>query len=327
VFYTRMTRRISILLALLALALPATAVAAAKNGPIAFAGGTAAQGNGIWAWKDGWKGLRHITKDPTDLDPKGSRNGDWIVFTRQVITPLPGGGGTFPAVNVFRARTDGSKVVQVTSGPHFDRAPSFTRSGERVLFSRTEPQTGQPEDVPAGEHIFSVKLDGTGLRQLTTGNFSDRNPVFSPNGKIIAFDRFQEAHTRHVFTMRTDGTHVKDVTPNLAAWSSEPSFNPSGNRIVYVRSFPGSDTSDLYTIHPDGSGGSRLTGQSGNPFGGVSSPSWSPDGAKVAFQVERHFDNSKLQIIRVKDRRLGATLGGDKFAQSPEMQMPAWLRG
>ena len=309
-----MTRRIVILAALLALALPAASEAAAPraNGPIAFAGGDAKQGNGLWAWMAGWKGLRHITTDPTDLGPKGSRDGRWVVFTRQSA--------------IFRARTDGSQVLQVTSGADFDRAPSFTRSGERILFSRGEPQPpGTPEDVLVPEHIFSVKLDGTGLHQLTFGDFSDREPVFSPNGKIIAFDRKSQTGSRHLFTMRTDGTHVKDATPDLAAWSSEPSFNPSGNRIVYVKSFPGSDTSDLYTIHPDGSNVSRLTGQSGNPFGGVSSPSWSPDGTKVVFQVEHRFPRAKLQIIRVKDRHLGATLGGDKFAQSPEMRAPTWL--
>lgn len=311
-----MTRRVSILLAIFALALPATAAAAAKNGPIAFAGATATgQKNGIWAWKDGWKGLRHITSLPDNFEgPQGSPDGKWIVFSSQSA--------------IYRARTDGSRVIQVTSGANFDRAPSFTRSGDRILFSRSEQlPPGTPEDVLVPEHIFSVKLDGTGLHQLTSGDFADREPVMSPNGKIIAFDRKSQTSSRHLFTMRTDGTHVKDATPNLAAWSSEPSFNPSGNRIVYVKSFPGSDTSDLYTVHPDGSGVSRLTGQSGNPFGGVSSPSWSPDGTKVVFQLDRHFSRSRLQIIRVKDRHLGATLGGDKFAQSPIMRAPAWLRG
>ena len=306
----------------LALALPATAGAAGRqNGPIVFAGGTAAQSNGIWAWKANWRGLRHITGDRADSQPKGSRDGRWIAFTRQVETPLPGGGGgTFPAFNIFRARTDGSRVLQVTSGPHYDLFPSFTRSGRRILFSRTEP--GQ-----AGEHIFSVKLDGSGLHQLTTGNFSDRNPVMSPNGRIIAFDRFEEGHTRHVFTMRANGSNVRDATPRLAAWSSQPAFNPGGNRIAYVRSFPGNATSDIFTIRPNGTGVRRITGRSGRPLGGVSSPSWSPDGTRIVFQHEREgaAQFSKLQIVRLSNRRLGARLGGRRFAQSPDMRTPTWL--
>jgi Tol biopolymer transport system component len=326
-----MLRRISILPALaalaIALAIPAPAGAAMRNGPIVFAGGTAAQGNGLWAWKANWRGLRRITTDPTDLQPKGSRDGRWVVFIRQVTTPLPGGGGTFPAYDVFRARSDGSQVLQVTSGANFDRAPSFTRSGQRILFSRTIPQTGLPEDQTAGEHIFSVRLDGTGLQQLTTGNFSDRSPVMSPNGRIIAFDRFQEGHTRHVFTMRIDGSNVRDATPRLAAWSSQPTFNPSGNRIAYVRSFPGNATSDIFTIRPNGSDVRRITGRPGRPLGGVSSPSWSPDGTRIVFQhsPESAAQFSKLQIVRVSNRRLGARIGGRRFARSPDMRTPTWL--
>ena len=308
-----MTRRISILLALMALALPATAPAA-KNGPIAFAGGTETQKTGIWAWKDGWRGLRHITALPDNFEgPQGSPDGRWIVFSSQSA--------------IYRARTDGSRVLQVTSGAEFDRAPSFTRSGKRILFSRSEPLPGQPEDVLVPEHIFSVKLDGTGLRQLTFGNFSDREPVFSPNGRIIAFDRKSQTSSRHVFTMRTDGTRVKDATPNLAAWSSEPTFRPDGSRIAFVRSFPGSSTSDVFTMRPDGKGLDRLTGRSGNPLGGVSSPSWSPDGTRIVFGRENRSHSSRLRIIRVRDGRLLQTLGGPRFARSPEMRAPAWLRG
>lgn len=319
-FYPRVARRIAITLALSALAIPGAAGAAVHpNGPIVFAGGppppgTAAQGNGLWAWKAGGKSLRHITKDPTDVDPQGSPDGRWIVFIRQS--------------HVFRARRDGSQVIQVTSGAHFDRAPSFSPSGKRILFSRTEPQPpGQPEDVLVPEHIYSVKLDGTGVQELTTGDFSDREPVFSPNGRIIAFDRKSQTSSRHVFTMRPDGSRVKDATPFLAAWSSEPTFNPGGSRIAYVRSFPGSATSDLFTIRPDGKDVRRLTGRGGQPLGGVSAPSWSPDGTRIVFQLKPGGKFDKLQIIRVRDRHLGTTLGGPKFAQSPDMRAPAWLRG
>lgn len=318
-FYRRVTWRIASILALLAFALPGQAGAAVHaNGPIAFAGapqrGLPAQGNGIWAWKAGWKGLRHITKDPTDIDPQGSPDGRWIVFTR--------------LGDVFRARTDGSQVIQVTSsGPDFDRAPSFSPSGKRILFSREEPNTAPDEKLPGVEHIYSVKLDGSGLQQLTTGDFSDRDPVFSPSGKVIAFDRFQVGTGRHVFTMRPDGSRVKDATPFLAAWSREPAFNPTGSRIVYVRGSYGSSTSDLFTIRPDGKKVRRLTGRSGQPLGGVSGPSWSPDGTRVVFEHKPGGRFTKLQIVRVRDRHLGATLGGPRFAQSPNMFAPAWLRG
>jgi TolB protein len=312
VFYTRMTKRISFLAVLVALLVPGPAAAARNqvNGPIVFAGGTKSQQSGLWAWGQRGKTLRRLTSDPGDVDPKGSRDGRWIVFTRQG--------------NVFRARSDGSQVQQVTTGG-LDRAPSFSPSGQRILFSRTVYQAGLPEDQVAGEHIFSIRVDGTGLHQLTTGGFSDRDPVFSPNGRIIAFDRFQEGHTRHVFTMRADGTNLKDATPRLAAWSSEPAFSPSGNRIAYVRSYPGNSTSDVFTIRPNGTETRRLTGHSGHPLGGVSSPSWSPDGTRIVFQRENRFRGSKLLIIRVRDRKILTTLGGPGFAQAPDMRTPTWL--
>lgn len=330
VFHVRMARRLSILFALLALALPATAGAARPhpNGPIVFAGGTPGQSTGLWAWRAGWKGLRRITNDPTDTDPQASPDGRWIVFTRRVGT-RPGGGAA--SIGVFRARTDGSRVVEVTSG-HYDRSPSFSPSGRRILFSRAEAGPASELAVKhlsaeelTPEHIYSVRLNGTGLHQLTSGHVSDRDPVLSPNGRVIAFDRCQLSQGCHLYTMRPDGSRVRDATPRLAAWSSEPSFSPTGSRIAYVRGYPGSSTSDLFTMRPNGTAVRRLTGRSGHPLGGVSSPSWSPDGTRVVFQ-QTGVKFAKLRIVRVRDRRLGATLGGPRFRQLPDRRTPAWLR-
>lgn len=316
-----MPRRIATVLALFALVLAATAGAAEArpNGPIVFAGGNGTQGSGLWAWKAGWRGLRHLTTNPTDADPQASRDGRWIVFTRRVDTPNPTGP---TSVNVFRVRSDGSRVVRVTRGPYYDRAPSFSPSGNRVLFSRAEPEPGAEFTA---EHVFGVRLDGSGSQQLTSGGFSDRNPVFSPNGRVIAFERVGLGQGGHVHTMRPDGSGLRDATPRLAAWSSEPAFSPDGRRIVYVRGFPGSSPSDLFTMRPNGTGVSRLTGRAGNPLGGVLSPSWSPDGTRIAFQLDPGAKFSKLRVIRVRGRSLGASLGGPRFAQSPDMRTPTWL--
>lgn len=323
-----MARLIFVISALLAFMLPATAGAAAPhpNGPIVFAGATAKQGRGLWAWEAGRRGLRQITSNPTDGDPQGSPDGRWIVFTRLETTP----GGGPSSVDVFLARTDGSKVVQVTSG-HYDRSPSFSPSGKRILFARAELGLGrdfaaEPDSAEelTPEHIYSMRLDGTELQQLTTGYFSDRNPVFSPNGKIIAFERCPLSQGCHLFTMRPDGSGLHAATPQLAAWSTEPAFSPTGNRIAFLRGHPDSPSSALFTMRPDGTGVRKLFGPTGHRFGGVSSPSWSPDGTRIVFQ-DTGAKSSTLQVVRVRDRRLGATLGGPTFHQLPNWRTPAWL--
>lgn len=323
-----MTRLVSIVSALLVLMAPATVGAAPHpNGPIVFAGASAKQGRGLWAWEGERKGPRQITNDPTDRDPQGSPDGRWIVFTRVGRAP----GGEPSSTDVFLARSDGSKVVQVTSG-HSDRSPSFSPSGKRILFARAELGTGrelaaEPDSAEelTPEHIYSMRLDGTDLRQLTTGYFSDRNPVFSPNGRVIAFERCSLNQGCHVYTMRPDGSGLRDATPHLPTWSTEPAFSPTGNRIAYLRGYPGAPTPALFTMRPNGTGVRKLIGYSGHRFGGVSSPSWSPDGTRIVFQ-QTGAKSSTLRVIRVRDRHLGVTLGGPEFHQLPYWRTPAWLR-
>jgi Tol biopolymer transport system component len=313
------------MLAALALSLPllflhtrsAAAAWPGRNGPIVFAGGDAQSGNGLWAKQPGSKGMRHLTRDRSDSAPQTSPDGRSIVFTRLVKEPLPVG-GVFRALHVFLARGDGTGVREVTTGRIFDRFPSFSRSGSRILFSRFEPGA---EDAD----IFTVRLDGSGLHRLTSGPGDDRNPVFSPNGRLIAFDRFLSGHTRHVYTMRPDGSRVFDATPNLAAWSSEPDFNPAGNQIVFVRGFPGDRRADLFTMRPDGAKRLRLTGMPNRPAGFFSNPVYSPDGRLVVAQREREGQFSKLQLIRVRNGSFGTTFGGRRMARSPDVRDPAWM--
>jgi dipeptidyl aminopeptidase/acylaminoacyl peptidase len=297
---------------------PAEAGWAGRNGPIVFAGGHARSGSGLWAKKLGVGGLRHLTSEAADSQPQSSPDGRSIVFVRQVDVPLPGGdGGTFPATHIFRARGDGTQATPVTGGPYFDLGPAFARSGQRVVFSRFQPGASQAD-------LWSIRLDGTNLHQLTAGPGDDRNPAFSPNGRLIAFDRFELGGTRHVHTMRPDGSAIVDATPGLAAQTAQPDFNPVGNRIVFVRGAPGDPRADLFAMRPDGERLRRLTGMRNRASGGFSNPAYSPDRRLVVGQFEVDGGFSKLQVIRLRDRSWGATLGGRRMARSPDMRAPVW---
>lgn len=298
---------------------PAGATWQGKNGPILFAGGDAGSGSGLWSTQANGTRLRNLTSNPTDSEVRTSPDGRWIVFTRTVET------GGESAQHIFIARSNGSGVTEVTTGSVFDRTPSFARSGRRVLFTRFVSGAGEKaHDV---EHIFSVLRNGSGLRRLTSGRFSDRNPVMSPNGRIIAFERAGVVGVEpHVYMMRSDGSRVVDATPRLAAWSSEPDFSPSGNRIAFVRGYPGAANADLFTMRPNGKRWRRLTGRANNPLGRFSNPSYSPDGRfVVAERTPGVRSSSRLQVIRVRDRSRIANLGGRQTPRSPDMRDPAWL--
>ncbi len=291
-----------------------------RNGPIVFTGGSSGTPSGLWSTMSNGSRLRQLTTNGSDSEVQTSADGRWIVFARSASV------GGESARHIFVARANGSGVREVTTGAVFDRAPSFTRNGRRILFTRLV-RASEEEKSHDVEHIFSVLRNGTGLRRLTSGRFSDRNPVMSPNGRIIAFERAGIVGVEpHVYTMRANGTRVRDATPRLAAWTAEPDFSPSGNRIVFVRGYPGSATAELFTMRPNGRGMSRLTGRPGRPLGFLASPSYSPNGRFVVAQRTNASGGPPLlQVFRARNGRRVGVLGGNRSPRTPEMQGPAWL--
>lgn len=197
--------------------------------------------------------LRRLTSDPSDRDPQLSPDGRLVVFSRN----LDGGGGERRALFVMSA--GGGGVRQLTEPPLLangqDREPSFSRSGRRVFFAREESLPG----APAEQHILSVSLDGSRLRQVTSGTSWDAGPAASPNGRILAFVRRPGAlgadgHVaygkQHLYTMRLDGAAIRDVTPRLDwnHFTSEPDFSPNGHLIAFAAGSP----SQIWDVRPDG---------------------------------------------------------------------------
>jgi len=125
--------------------------------------------------------------------------------------------------------------------------------------------------------IFVVNADGSGRRRLTSNPVDDDFPVWSPDGRKVAFVRGflnRPDPSFDVYVMNADGSGERRLTRN-AAW---PAWSPDGRKIAFLRGFP----ADLYVMNADGSGERRLARNAGisHPFGAVA---WSPDGRKIAF--------------------------------------------
>jgi Tol biopolymer transport system component len=318
-------RVIATALALLALALGAAALFSemasaawpGRSGPIVYLGVRPETSNtaccfpykttGLRVFEPGVPGsMRVLTVDPSDVDPQVSPDGRTIVFSREVPSELP-----FPHPDtervIFAIDLDGGDLRQVTAvGPEggSDFKPAFYPSGEAVVFARGGGPTGE-------NNLYSVRLDGTGLRQLTFGLAKEEAPTVSPDGRQIAFacgPAGGNARIEDICSMRPDGSHRQVLSRGLkqGAEPFDPDFSSDGRLIAFTLG-PGT-ASDVFTMRADGSRLGALTNRGPNGRRkfprrvGYASPAFAPGGGSIV-AVARPGAGPRLARIRLRDPR------------------------
>ena len=135
----------------------------------------------------------------------------------------------------------------------------------------------------SGFQIYSVRLDGGGLVNLSGGRGSDWAPSVSPNGRRIAFLRNPGPAGAELWVMNADGSAQRHLAGGVLVddFTQSPSWSPDGRSIGFVRS-PGGDATGLWVIGADGADARRLGDADAGPV-------WSPDGRLLAYET---FDSS-----------------------------------
>ena len=136
---------------------------------------------------------------------------------------------------------------QITEDPT-DTEPAFSADGRTIAFVR------------AGD-LYSVRPDGSGQRQLTSGAALDSAPIVSPDGKRVVFERrASEEAAADLYSVRVLGGGLHALTSGSAD-DHQADFSPDGKAIVFVRDSgtPANTKEDLYSILPSGGHLSRLT--------------------------------------------------------------------
>ncbi|MBN1430502.1 MAG: PD40 domain-containing protein [Anaerolineae bacterium] len=131
-------------------------------------------------------------------------------------------------------------------------------------------------------------LCGPGAKKLTDNSANNRGPVWSPDGRLIAF-RSQASGNRDIYMMKANGTGVTQLTTDLANDYS-PAWSPDGERIAFVSERDGNP--EIYVMDADGSNQLRLTHNHGVDY----YPAWSPDGKWIAFYSRRDL-NTDIYLL------------------------------
>jgi TolB protein len=286
---------LAVALAMLALAAaPSHATAPGKNGRIAFRryfdkDHTWGAVFTINAAGTGERQLTHPPKGTVDAPPRWAPDGSLIVFTR---TPRRG------AAAIYAVRPTGSGLTRLSRACRpgakcEDSGASFLPNGRHVVFSRF---TGNG----AGSSIVVTDLHGRNERVVVAGSkhAAYGDPQASPDGKRFVFTRGSEPNeTLHsVVVAAASGAGQRQITPTSLDAGDAPDWSPNGRWILFRSHVDDGKQSQIYLVHPDGTGFEQLTHFKHGTI--VTSSRFSPDGMSIVFGTTGIGGNADLYVMR-----------------------------
>jgi Tol biopolymer transport system component len=150
-----------------------------------------------------------------------------------------------------------------------------TAPGRNGLIAFTAGTDGGPQ-------LFTVRANGSGLRQITHVDGEASNVDWAPNGRNITFVIATDGAAR-IATARPDGSHLRVLPQPTGVFDDQPSYSPDGRTIYFERFTVANNDDAIWRMTADGSHQRRILA----PFqgGSVTDPNVSPDGKTLSFQA------------------------------------------
>ena len=135
--------------------------------------------------------------------------------------------------------------------------PDLSFDAQRVLFC-FKP------DADKTYHLYEINVDGSGLRQLTSGHYDDISPAYLPDGKILFCTTRGNSYVRcgpYIESTVLARCDADGHNMYLLSAGNEPDYTPTllaDGRVLYTRwEYTDKEqirVQSLWTVNPDGTG-------------------------------------------------------------------------
>jgi hypothetical protein len=191
--------------------------------------------------------------------------------------------------------TDGhrSEALVALVGPGSFWRPDLSFDASRVLFCY------KPHDEKSF-HLYEINIDGSGLRQLTFGDYDDLDPIYLPDGHIIFSTTRSNTYVRcmpytYAYVLARCDADGKNIY--LISRNNEPDWCPAllaDGRVIYSR-WEYHDKAlwrimSLWTVNPDGTGVATFWGNQSVWPDHLAEPRPIPGSQRVMFAGVAHHD-------------------------------------
>jgi TolB protein len=216
--------------------------------------------------------VRQLTTDAANHeDPAWSPDGKHVAF---VLIQ-----GEREQIHVMNP--DGTGVEPLTPANVKTIHPGWSPDSRTIVYC-TDDDLNPPKKNSS--EIYSIDLATRHIAQLVSGGVNTY-PVWSPDGKKLAFRRMLGETNSEVFLANADGSDAHNIT-NDPAFDGWPAWSPDGKKIAFA-SNRGNQNYQIYTMNPDGSDVRLVAATEGRG----TAPKWSPDAKTIYFTICRKADS------------------------------------